>query len=302
LRVGEIIASNGMTVTFLSPTRAPIRTADMLVKWKRDIYVEVKRFTANENSWRLMTRVAEYCNRQGIRAQVDAKLGKDLSVSRIGFRERRRSEKIAQRCFDQFSKKLRFMNAGTLPFDIESDMAVFHLLPTRRPRSHIGMVGYSGIVVPTDKYVERLELELEDKARKRDSWVGRRRKVIYIVAMHIEDSIIDPTHTMETALLGWRDSYGPGVAIPAVSLPRKVRRAISMGWGPFLQSKCVTQNSGLRTQVEFNTPAKRGFYFRRRVARNISGVISVYGARQAEITPNPYADDEINDPNLAGFL
>ena len=122
------------------------------------------------------------------------------------------------------------------------------------------------------------------------------------MAMHIEDPNLDPMHTMETALLGWRDSYGPGVTIPNVSLPGRVQRAISTGWGPLLQAKCVTLNNNLRTQVEFNRPEKRGFYFRRRVAGNISGVISLYGTLQAEIIPNPYAADEINDPRLVGFL
>src|SRR5207245_8591938 len=37
LRIGEILASRGMLVTFLSPTRAQIKTADMLVKWDRDV-------------------------------------------------------------------------------------------------------------------------------------------------------------------------------------------------------------------------------------------------------------------------
>jgi len=154
--------------------------------------------------------------------------------------------------------------------------------------------------VPGDKYIEKLEYLLSKNAAKRESWSRARRRNLYMIAFDFEDMNVTDVE-VDTCLLGRRESYGPGLTLPNIRLPSKVNDAVSSGWGPFLLAKCVVPNVSLKTLLNFTVASNRGFFYRRRVAKNVSAVISMFAGRCA-ITPNPYAEPTINGPTLVNYM
>jgi hypothetical protein len=301
LRVADILASKGKRIALLTPPPHPqTASPDMLVNDQRDAYVEVTRLTEDETVRRMMDQVVAACNSKGLVVRVDADLGRELSIPAVDHVDRDDKESHANTCFQEFFSTLQSNSSPVLPLTINTSLATFELQRTPRPHSGWGMISTRGFVVPSQKYISKIEDDLTKKGRKRESWGRRRREKLYIVAIDWQGVHAD-RGDVKTALLGSTDSYGPGASMPTIRLPGKVNRAISRGWQSYLLSQCVIPNRALKTLLDFRVVSNRGFYYRRKVAKNISAVITLSG-NSSSILPNPYADDEINDPSLVNYV
>jgi hypothetical protein len=129
---------------------------------------------------------------------------------------------------------------------------------------------------------------------------GTKTLQILLVAIDCEDISIE-VDEFEEVLLGSRMSIFGG-PIPNVKLPRRVQKAIQLGWKGFLLSNCIIPNQQKNAYLDFDKISNRGLFLRDRLLDNVSAVICRFASGQTRIIPNPYAEKRINDPNLVQYI
>src|SRR3989442_2327778 len=103
LKIAEILTSRGKKTTLLTGSRIP--TSDILAHSYRDAYIEVKRLSEDAVRQRLVKNLVGFCNRAGLQARIDIRLGSSMSVPAITRAQRTRKEERADTCFRSFSRR-----------------------------------------------------------------------------------------------------------------------------------------------------------------------------------------------------
>src|SRR6266480_3782366 len=300
LKIASRLVSSRKRIILLSGSGSTIPTPDMLTHNSRDSYVEVKRLSEDAVRHELVRNLVTSCNQLGLAARIDVKLGQRLSVPAISFAQRTKKERVAGSCSRSFIRQMRDVRQHNLPIRIETRWARIDVSPSSLGRNHMGSLRTDVISVPVKRYKRKIKFDVLLKAKKRERWTGRRRSKFYIVAIDCEDISIE-VDEFEDVLLGSRMSIFGG-PIPRVRLPRRVQKAIQLGWKGFLLSNCIIPNRQKNAYLDFDKISNRGLYLRDRLLDNVSAVICRFASGQTRIIPNPYAEKRINDPNLAQFL
>lgn len=295
LEIARLLSQNGKQVVLLSDSFLATKSPDMLVKdTNGEYYVEVMRFSDDEASRIILDGLRSSISSLGVPVYVDVTLPEDLSLPVTRFDERRSKETRVTMVVKQFNEQIVTINLGNLPRDICIDNVTFHLeksTGSAGPR----FIHSSGIVVPSDKYVERIQYITTLKAEKRATWVGDDLKKKYIVAVDCEHVMLDDEHVDE-ALLGCRETFE--ITAPKAKIPARVTHAATTNWISFLKKVHLIPTA--------NTIfTSYGVFLTEPICRHVSGVLvhwsGVVGQRPYFV-PNPFADPAINDSRLMTFI
>lgn len=111
----------------------------MLAKNHREAYIEVKRLTDDETVRRMADQVVTVCNSIPLAIRVNIELGRELSTPAVGHQERAAKESFATRCVQEFTTQLQSVTSPVVP---------------------------GGFVIPSPKYIRKIEDTTEEKSRR----------------------------------------------------------------------------------------------------------------------------------------
>ncbi|KXB05807.1 hypothetical protein AKJ52_03015 [candidate division MSBL1 archaeon SCGC-AAA382C18] len=143
---------------------------------------------------------------------------------------------------------------------------------------------------------EKLENDIIDRAKKRNDWEGKHLEKFYFIGTDFEYWTYNK-HTLKSTLFGNTVSVKKPLPMQDVEIPSTVKEASKKGWKQLLLKHRLIPNG--RSYVN---PEKQGIYISRNVMKNVSGVIGSYPTSGFDFFPNPFAEDQINDPNFMNYL
>ncbi len=287
---------------FFHPAKSPdIISTDK--NWA--FFVEVKTLTEDETVNRMTADIENFLATQNKRnCRVDLNLKRGLTMVTTRFLERRAKEKLAMQSFQEFKDKFAQANLSNLPISLDTKGCIFEINESGLDRSYVGITRTGVFTVPLDKLVEKIRRDVVEKAKKRIDWKQDHPNIFYIVAINSEQTSVT-ADDVEQALIGTRvtvarwppDSPVPIEKVRPQKLARGVKTASKKGWQPFLRELYVIPRN--RTFLDIN---KKGIYFTKRVVKNVSRVLVRFRLGGFHWVPNPFAYDEISDPNLVDYF
>lgn len=259
-----------------------------------EVYIEVKRFAEDETIYYVLKELRSFLGQTNSCFRVDVKLGKDLSMLAIKWNERKKKREIVEKCLDEFKRRFIQTDLSHLPVQIKTGKAIFKIRKSGLKRGYPGIIWTDLIEVPTEKCVEKIRMDVKEKALKRTSWEGAHLKKFYVVAIDFKETWFIDEMDVYDALIGRSTQVMGPCPMPPVAIPRKVKQAEKRGWRQFLLDRYIIPHD--RVFLDY-----RGFYFTRE-SRQISGVLARFFNNQFHFIPNPFASDEINDPKILNFF
>jgi hypothetical protein len=312
-KVGMMFGGKGKSVRFLPDSYLDVRSPDILVvDSDKRIYVEVTRATDDESDFVILDFLREYLADKPF--MVNLRKKSCLAMPVVKRQERKKKMdlvKITLREFqEKFETELERSASANPPMKIDTVGAVFQVLPSTRDYGYPGIVTTDVAKIPEEDYAEMITKKVADKARKRDDWRGEDRQTLYIIAIHLEHPFY--AVTLDDLFLGRRteilamDELGRRmrekdwmriVGNPEETIPNweEIQIASNKGWKGYLLEKWVIPNS----YVYITEP---GFFLEECSMRNVSAVLVFGPGDFYSFTPNPFADTEINDPDLIEFV
>ncbi|MBO3842833.1 MAG: hypothetical protein FGF48_10545 [Candidatus Brockarchaeota archaeon] len=173
---------------------------------------------------------------------------------------------------------------------------MFEIHKSGLKRGYPGIVRTEVIRVPIEKYVEKIRMDVKEKALKRTSWEGAHLKRFYVVAIDCKETMFIEEMDLYDALIGRSIYVMEPLPMPPVTIPRKVKQAEKRGWRQFLLDKHIIPHDRV-----FLDEKDQGFYFTKE-SKHISGVLARFSNNRFHFIPNPFAADEINDPKILNFF
>ncbi len=295
LEIALLLSQKGKQVTLLCDAFLPTKSPDMLVKdADGECYVEVMRFTDDEASGIILDGLRSTTAHSGLPVYVDVTLPEDLSLPVTRLQERQLKESRVTRVMQQFNLQFATVDLRNLPLDICIDNVIFHL---ERSAGEAGprFINSSGIVVPSDKYVERIQYIAKLKAEKRAAWGGDHLKKKYIVAVDCEQVMLEE-EDVDQAVLGSRQTFEIGA--PKTKIPSDVEKAAATNWTEFLKKVHLIPTA----KTIFTS---YGVFLTEPICKNVSGILVRWAGvigHDPYFVPNPFADAIINDSRLATFI
>jgi len=294
LEIARLLSQKGKQVELLTDSFLPTKSPDMLVKDANgEYYVEAMRFSDDETSGIIFDGLRSSISRLPTPVYVDVTLPQDLSLPVTRHNERQMKETKAKTVVEQFNNQIAAFNLRNLPTTISIDGVTFHL---SKSASKAGprFINSSGIVVPSQKYVDRIRYITTLKAEKRATWLCDHLKKKYIVAVDCEQMMLD-NEDVDQALLGYRETYLPPLTAPKAKIPNEVTLAANRSWSSFLKKVHLIPTA--------NTIfTSYGVFLTEPICKHVSGVLVRVGSRYPYFVPNPFADALINDSSLVGFV
>jgi hypothetical protein len=204
LEFAKVLAGKGKNVALLADKFFENRTSpDMLVTDSvREAYVEVKRLTEDQASYKILDFLRCYLNHPDRRYVVSVVLNQELSVPVTKWEERLSKEKIAQRIVEQFPSTFQAADLSMLPSSFEIEGVEFRIDgTTKSKRGYPGVIHSAVIEVPTEAWQKKFREDVCDKAKKREAWTGEHLRKYYIVAIDCEEKYLDEDD-IESCLIG----------------------------------------------------------------------------------------------------
>jgi hypothetical protein len=291
LEVAELLCRNEKKIEFLSDKYlGKSASPDMISSGSpREAFVEVKMLRDEEVEGSIMKRLRRFLSVTDY--IVSANLGPDISDPSKSLRQQ-----SADRMMDEFERQFKSSPIAPPP-KITTPYGVFYLMKkSDNGPGYPGMLGSSTITVPSQILRRRLAEDVMEKAAKRDGWDNDLKKYLYLVAIVSRQHWLDQDDA-EHALIGGGTYFVPPLTPPKLAPSPEILQAQKSGWSEFLQEKCVMQNGN--TVI---LPEHRGIYFTERACKNVSGVISMFRNWTVTITPNPFAESQINDARLTSYV
>ena len=302
LEIARLLIRHDKIVEFLPddyfyPGKSPdIQTSDE--KWV--FFVEVKKFTEDDAVNKMIADIENFLSTSTRNCRVNLMLKQGLSMVTIEFRERKTKEKLATKSVQDFKDKFRQADLSNLPISIDTEGCNFEINESGLNRSYVGITKTGIIDVPIRKVVEKIRYDVIEKAQKRIYWKTNHPSIFYMVAIDCDQPFVD-SDDIELALIGDRITIAESPVPIEIALPTKlargVKKASKKGWEAFLKEQYIIPRD--RTFLDIS---KKGIYFTKRVAKNVSGVLARFRVGDFHWIPNPFAYDEINDPNLVDYF
>lgn len=286
-------------VEMLTDDFMPGKSPDMHVVDKNgEYYVEVVRFSDDETLSIILDELRRMLHDHSKPFQVDVTLSSELSIPVVGHTDRAAKDAKIGSIMTKFETELVGMSDADLPKEIVIDEVKFEVTKSSTGRGFPGFINGQVIVVPTDKFVQRIRFLVADskfgKALKRVKWTGDHLKQRYIIAIDCEQDVDD--EDLVEALLGRRESYALPLKPLIVKVPSEITGAAAKSWKSYLEETHLLPKG----QTIFSS---YGVYLTESICRNVSGVI-VYVRLGEELLfiPNPFAEGVINDSKLVHFI
>jgi len=298
LEIAKFLIYQGKHVTLLTDDYMKNSPPDMLVTCNgQEAYVEVKRITHDESINLIEELLTKFLQKYGYCFRVDLTLSHDLSIPVTKCEERKFKENLTRKTVEEFKEKFSYCDLSRLPLEINVLGTRFEIRKSEFSKGYIGFIHTACITVPREKLIKKIKRDVCEKAFKRINWSAEHRKKIYIVAIDCEQYWVSEDDVNE-ALIGRGCYFHSTLPMPPWAPPREVKEKIETakqkGWKEFLIAKHIIPYD--RTRLEYD-----GIYFTRSETGNISAVL-VRKGNKYYFVPNPFAFDEINDPNLTKYL
>lgn len=296
LEVAKALLHAGKSVIFLPDKYMDERSSpDLFVTDKHiEAYVEVKCVTQDPVTDMLLDSLREFLNAHSYPYRVDLTLNEGMSIPTTKWWERDLKERLADKALQEFMAKITTVT-GPFPTEIKTNAVIFEIHQSASGKGYPGILSTSLVEIPVDKQVEKIRRDICEKAKKREKWTGDERTKIYIVALDFENMTYGED-CVGDALIGSRVTVALPLPLPNTPETGEVKSARKKGWEDFMRGECILTHN--RT---FLDPCRKGIFFTEPITKNVSGVIGKF-RDTLHFAPNPFASDEINDPQLANYI
>ncbi len=297
LEIAQALIRRGKSVELLPDTYMGMTSPpDLLVSDKKiEAYIEVKRITDDSTFDLIINFLRRFLNKNNYPYIVNVELNEMMSIPAITWQERQHKEKVIRKAFQEFEAKIKILNSKSLPAEIETIAGKFEIKRSIKGKGFPGFIRTSFVKISEERQIEKIRRDVIVKAKKRNKWSNEHRSKIFIIALDFEELFYNKDY-LEIALIGNTEKYIPPLKVPNKPLTKEILHAIKLGWEPFLREKYIIPSK----QICLNNKRK-GIYLTEPIAKNISGVLGKFG-QELHFIPNPFAYDEINDPNLLKFI
>lgn len=312
-KAGMIFGARGKNVRFLPDDFLDVRSPDILVvDDNKRTYVEVTRATDDESDVTILDFLRQYLADKPFMVNVMKKSCLALPV--VTWQERKKRMHLVETTLKEFQEGFQAeleQSASAKPLiEIDTVGAVFEVLPSTREYGFPGMVTTNVARIPEEDYARMITVKITGKARKRDDWEGEDRQTLYIIAVHLEhpfygvpfDDLFLGRRTeivvMDELAKRLREKdWMRIVSNPKAIIPNweEIERASEKGWKGYLLDKSMIPND----YIYITEP---GFFLEESSMNNVSAVLVFGPGDFYSFTPNPFADSEINDPDLIEFV
>jgi len=275
-------------------TAGDIPSPDILAHDKTgNYYVEVSMFSDDETSELIIDELRAFLADSTPPCRVDVSLPQALSLPANSHADRATKYAKIRQVVADFKPKFSSANRNQLPIHITVDGVMFDVFPSGLGKGYPGMVTTDAFQVPTQEYTKIIQYRVSEKSKKRLKWTGDNLDKRYVVAID-SDQITMNEVELYAALIGWGNSFQPPLRIPQRPIPPAIKNAANSGWRAFLENVHLIPLG--QTIID-----PYGCYLTDPVIANTSGVLLRVGSK-LWFVPNPFADPQINDPNLVQFL
>jgi hypothetical protein len=299
LEFARILAGKGKDVALLADDFFENRMSpDISVTDSRwNAYVEVKRLTEGQASYKIVDFLRSYLNHPERRYRVDIALSRELSVPVTKREERLARERTALSVLEEFCSIFEAADLSKLPVSFEIGGVTFEIHPVNGlQRGYPGIIRTPVFEVPTEIWADKLAVDVCEKAKKRGAWTGEHLRRYYVVAIDCEEKFLDEDD-VDLRLLGSMVTDWGTMPRPTIELGIDIKHALDRGWKSFLEKKCVIPSA-----TTYPDPKKKGVFLTEPITKNVSAVIVRFARGSTYLLPNPFAYDEINDVEILDYL
>ncbi|MEO0926151.1 MAG: hypothetical protein AAFY63_09800 [Cyanobacteria bacterium J06643_13] len=232
--------------------------------------------------------------------RVHIRYSEEFSNPVVCYTEREEREKQIENFVEQFKRVITTVDTKSLPQTkiILGCEVEFSQSPKNQGYYAGCMIGV--ITDPSEKIKPQIENELRKKAKKRERWNDLHKNISYLVALDIqqgwfsEEKLIPLLFGEQCADLS--QSFGnPGdKSFPDYHEPEIVTYAKENGWTDFLEKVGLNPKSNVHVR-------EPGILINEPIFNNVTGVITRM-RDHLQIVPNPFAEKQINYPNLEKII
>jgi len=258
-----------------------------------DYYVEVSMFSDDESSGLIIDELREFLANSTPRCRVDVTLPRALSMPASSHDDREVKYAKIREVVEKFKQRFAQANRKQLPLPITVDDVVFDVSASGLNVGYPGLINTDAFEVPTQEFVKIIRYRVGEKAKKRSKWTGDDLRKRYIIAIDSDQIFMDEDELSE-ALIGSGHCYQPPLKIPKRPIFPMITTATSSGWRAFLEKVHLIP-------LAQSIIDPYGCFITDSLTSNVSGVLLRVGSK-VWFVPNPFADAQINDPNLVRFL
>jgi len=257
-----------------------------------DVYIEVKRMIDDL----VITEIRDYLNNILVRDKLPFKIDIILNEDslKIAYSTEDWTEKLHKICIglNEFSEKYDKIDKKYSSLKILTSIGEFIFKDYKLEKGYVGDYIWDSPItderIDNEKIMQKIKKDIIEKSKKRSKWKAEHKNKIFIVALDFNNTIVDPI-LLETVLFGSKTGMG-------IIILNKINTAKKSGWENYLnkiyEEKC--------SPFDLNND---GLYLTSDDVKNVSGVIGLYPPnRQLVFYPNPFAFNEINNPELVNYL
>jgi hypothetical protein len=257
--------------------------------------VEVVRINQDYIPGIIIDNIAPLC--QNFPFIVTLRFTKALAHPKLDNQSRKSKENIANQCIEKIREVLHkadyssVIDSETIEIAIEGK----HLCSVELRKASKGYLsGYytDAFVLSDEELIKQLEKEIRHKSKKRDTWNSEDKRLLFIIAVDIQEPNIHYWHLLNF-LYGGRSKNGKLLSEADKTELGLIDTAKQSVWSKFLEELGFSASTG-------SPVTKPGYLIRdRSLMKHITGIL-VHFPRNNEYYyyPNPFAEETINSFTL----
>jgi hypothetical protein len=256
----------------------------------KEFWVEVKNISEDRTIFFLGRKIASILNSQGLSFAITIGSSSLMSISTYFYNTRKEKEGLIMPILKEFTEKIKDISSRSLPTTIEISSIDVNLYKTKFKKSYMGGTRTVEAICEPKDYRKRIRLDVLEKAKKRNKWLGEELNKPYIVAIDSEPMLFNIDHFNEE-LYGHATIYVEG-KIPETGTNQEIEEAVNNGWKEYLEKMRILRVNGIVIPKD-----ERGLFFTDPTTKNVSAVL-LMRQQTFHILANPFADSRINNPTI----
>ena len=247
-----------------------------------EFFIEVARIKDDETTSDIAIQINSIINKYPFRVHI--RYSEEFSNPVVSYEERKKREEQIENFVDQFKKVITIVNLESLP---QTEIILgCEIEFSQSPKNQGYYAGCTtGVITnPSERVKPQIKNELCKKAEKRKSWNDSHKDIKYLVALDIQQNWF-----FEDRLIPLL--FGEQCAnFSDYSEAEIVTRAKENGWTDFLD------NVGFNLVSDAHV-RELGILINQPIFNNVTGVVTRI-EDHLQVTPNPFAEQQINYPDL----
>ncbi len=257
----------------------------------REFFVEVKNIQLDDEDYNFGKGVAEILNSLGLCFVVVIKSFELLATPTYEYKTREQKELLCKKSLDEFRDALKKLPLSFSTITVHTTIAEVELHPTKMSKSYLGINTMEQAISEPTGYREKVRLDIKEKSKKREEWVGNELNKFYIVAID-DDTMFFYIDRYNMDLFGKSVGYSPPLIVPDANITPEIGKAMKNGWTDYLKRMCILPNNRCIIPEE-----ERGLFFSEPLMRNVSAVMAHHN-NGFYLLANPFAEERINSPAI----